>query len=320
MSDLRFMAGMRPTAEIEADLLERKESGEASGGMIQMLEKHLERGRLRDAIQETRPEGCWCIGYGSRDSYTEIRYTSEGERRAYRGTMPHKEYCGCPEGQAVKAAAARERAEHVERLRRERWDRVGVPPRFSACSLENFPANERTETAYQAVKFWVSGPEIDETIDDGDAEYTAWRDKRNESLLLYGSFGTGKTGLGAGVLRELVEEHGAGMFLTVPNLLDRIRSSYGDKGDGDRELLDKVLETPVLMLDDIGAERVTEWVAEKLFTIINTRHDNLLPTIFTSNLDPKQLAGHVGERTAWRIIEMCEVIKLEGANLRDRRG
>lgn len=308
MTDLRFMAGMRPTAEIEAELRERKERGEVSGGMIQMLEKHLEKGRIRDEIQATRPEGCWCVGYGSK------------------GTLSgRQEYCSCPEGRAVREQMLREQRERNLEAQRLRWERAEVPARFTSYTLENFPATERTQRAYDAVQLWVYGPGIDEDLEGGAYEaaldtYRDWEKKRNDSLLLFGPFGTGKTGLAVGALRELVERHGAGMFLTVPNLLDRIRSSYGEKGDGDRELLDKVLETPVLMLDDIGAERVTEWVAEKLFTIINTRHDNLLPTIFTSNLDPKQLAGHVGERTAWRIIEMCEVIRLDGPNLRDRRG
>jgi DNA replication protein DnaC len=77
-----------------------------------------------------------------------------------------------------------------------------------------------------------------------------------------------------------------------------------------------VRTVPLCVLDDIGAERVTDWVRERLFVIVNARHDADLPTIFTSNLAPPALDDHLGERTMWRIIEMCEVVHLDGPNLR----
>jgi DNA replication protein DnaC len=81
-------------------------------------------------------------------------------------------------------------------------------------------------------------------------------------------------------------------------------------------VLGAVKNTTLLVLDDVGSERVNDWVQEKLFVIINHRHDYHMETIFTSNLSPAQLVRHLGERTAWRILEMCAVVHLDGPNLR----
>jgi DNA replication protein DnaC len=119
--------------------------------------------------------------------------------------------------------------------------------------------------------------------------------------------------------RQIRESEEPTLFITVPNLLDRIRATYGPGGNGsEQEVIETVKTVEFLVLDDLGAERVTDWVAEKLFTIINHRHDEDLETVFTSNLSLEQLADHIGERTTWRIVEMADVVELSGPNLRDR--
>ena len=84
-----------------------------------------------------------------------------------------------------------------------------------------------------------------------------------------------------------------------------------------------VSEPDLLLLDDLGAERANEWVRERIFVIVNHRYREELPTTFTSNTGPKDLAAQLGERTASRIIAMCDWISLEGEDYREaevRRG
>lgn len=76
----------------------------------------------------------------------------------------------------------------------------------------------------------------------------------------------------------------------------------------------------LLILDDLGAEKPTEWVRERIFSIIDYRYGNMLPTWGTSNLTPDKLADQIGERAFWRLIEECDVIEVNGVNLRERRG
>lgn len=328
------MAGMRATSEIETELGERREAltgaiaaeeaadvaqrmWRADGAWlnaaappprhapksphlrstIAMLEGHLERARKRDEIQAGRAEHCWCVGYGS-----------------CRGKGREPEWCPCDDGAAARARWHAEKKAVEDRRDAELWAQAGVPARFELCTVENFPINDRIREGYERAVAWL-GPYGEEADAEAEERWAALK----ESILLWGPFGTGKTGLATGLMRARMLGDRA-LFLTVPTLLDRIRATYDGKGsESERELLTTVQTIPLLLLDDLGAERVTEWVAEKLFTVINARHDDMLTTIFTSNLDPRQLAGHVGERTAWRIVEMCEVVKLDGPNLRDKR-
>ena len=236
-----------------------------------------------DEIQASRPEGCFCLGGGSLD-------------------------CDCLEGRAFQAEKERERKVKWSALVERRTEQAEIPLRFQAYTFDNFPGDSKI---LAAVKAWAIPPE------DIEDAWDEWNKDRKESLMLFGPFGTGKTALAVAALKSDIERGGVGMFITVPKLLSRIRASYSDRNAADEsEILDRVRSIPMLVLDDLGAERVTDWVQEKLFTIINDRHDEMLTTIFTRNLAPAELGAHIGERTAWRVMEMCEIVKITGRNLR----
>lgn len=258
----------------------------------------------RDAIQATRPEGCQCLGLGGRD----VRYIPPlmgGEAQPVFDV-----YCGCPEGRQAHVRDDIARAHYRSHRRayqaQKLFDTAGVPRRLEAYSFDTYPVSAATEGAVALVRQWA-------------------KDCAEKSLLLFGAFGTGKTGLAVSALRAVVEAQSVdALFLTAPDLLDRIRASYSPRandtdGPTERELMDAVKDTGLLVLDDLGAERPTGWVQEKLFAVINHRYSEQLPCIFTSNLDPEGLAKHLGERTAWRIVEMSDPVRLDGPNLRDRR-
>jgi len=153
-------------------------------------------------------------------------------------------------------------------------------------------------------------------------------------MLLWGSFGVGKTGLAVATMRAAIEAHGIdALFVTVPDLLNEIRSTFGGSraprmpyaddqetlpGMSAGKLQQAVREASLLILDDLGAEKPSVWTVETLFALINHRYVHELRTIFTSNLSPEQLASndHLGERTAWRIVEMSDVVPVIGPNLR----
>ena len=168
----------------------------------------------------------------------------------------------------------------------------GVPMRFQTFTLDNFP----TKPALALVKAWVEGG--------------------GSSLLMWGAFGTGKTALAVGLVSDRIDRGERAYFTTTPKLLDRIKATYSKEGGEEDEILTLIKTVPFLVLDDLGAERVTDWVEEKLFTIINERHDEMRDTVFTTNLSPAELGAHIGERTCWRVLEMCDVLKIEGPNLR----
>ncbi len=201
----------------------------------------------------------------------------------------------------------------VLRRRMERQFRSAkIPNRFYDCTFESFPSTPQSAAALAQIHYWFD-PDIE---DDDESQWGPWVAWRKQGLFIYGPFGTGKSGLAIAGLRLWDDVK---LFVKVPMLLDEIRATYGERSEHrESELLDTVNNVPLLVLDDIGAERPTEWVREKLFTIIDHRHDENLDTVFTSNLSIEELAEHIGERTVWRIVEMCAVVKLDGPNLRDK--
>jgi DNA replication protein DnaC len=103
---------------------------------------------------------------------------------------------------------------------------------------------------------------------------------------------------------------------SLPRLLSLVREAI-DSEDGMLDLLDRLAQVDLLHLDDVGAERQTEWVLEQLYSIINTRYEDQRAIVVTTNLQPDALAEQIGERTVSRLIEMCgDPLGLFGADHR----
>lgn len=135
------------------------------------------------------------------------------------------------------------------------------------------------------------------------------------SLLLVGTTGTGKTHLAYGALRALVgAEVGVRWHATTSaDLYAHLRPRPGT--DTERELR-AVSRCPLLILDDLGAAKTSEWTEEITYRLVNHRYEQLLPTLITTNLPIRDLRAAVGDRVASRLAEMTERVVLTGADRR----
>ena len=124
-------------------------------------------------------------------------------------------------------------------------------------------------------------------------------------LILSGTVGTGKTHLAIAILKDAAEKQGyAGKYWTVNGLLQVIRSSYEkDSGFSESDVISSVTDTHLLVLDEVGATKQSEFEMATLFNIINSRYEWRLPTIIISNLGPKQIGEAIGERCFDRLRE-----------------
>ncbi len=173
--------------------------------------------------------------------------------------------------------------------------------RFSKSTFESFLDRNGSETAYKVAVKYVKN-------------FKEWN---GESLLLWGEPGNGKTHLAAAIVNELSKKGYIVVFQSVPELLQRIRSTFNSENkENETQIMRALLECDLLILDDIGAEKTTEWVEEKLFNIIDGRYRKELPTLYTSNLEPKELKNQVGKRSYDRMVETSLTVKNEAASYR----
>lgn len=148
-----------------------------------------------------------------------------------------------------------------------------------------------------------------------------------EGLYIWGkSTGCGKTSWACKVMshyfRKIAFDTGLeneGLYIFLPTFLEDLRDNYESKDPDFEQVLSMVKGCKLLIIDDIGAERVTEWVRERMVSIINTRSSNGLCTIYTSNLSPEELTTELGERIASRVLGSSQVVEIAGGDWRKNK-
>jgi DNA replication protein DnaC len=160
-------------------------------------------------------------------------------------------------------------------------------------------------------------------------------DTAGKGLLFTGSIGVGKTHLAVGVLRRLVQERGVrGLFCDYRELLKSIQNSYNPQVQTtELQLLKPIFAAEVLVLDDLGAQKPNEWVWDTVALILNSRYNDKLTTIITTNYadlpaaagglsGPERaaredtLGDRIGDRMRSRLAEMCVSIEMTGEDFR----
>lgn len=160
-------------------------------------------------------------------------------------------------------------------------------------------------------------------------------DTGGKGLLFTGSIGVGKTHLAVGVLQRLVQERGVkGLFCDYRELLKSIQNSYNAQVQTtELELLQPVFAAEVLVLDDLGAQKPNEWVWDTVALILNSRYNDKLTTIITTNYPDlpaggggltdteraareQTLGDRIGDRMRSRLAEMCILVDMRGKDCR----
>ena len=198
-----------------------------------------------------------------------------------------------------------------------------IPARYQHCTFENFdPQNDSQRRALRISQKFVENYPIQDV-----------------GLLFLGPCGVGKTHLAVAICQKLIKTKAVPcLFYDFRELIKDIQSSYSPESDfTESEILIPVVETEILVLDELGAKRPSSWVEEMLFYIINQRYNKKKLTIFTSNFpdeiekeettftsdflkskDEETLTDRIGYRLRSRIYEMCKTVEIEGEDFRKK--
>jgi DNA replication protein DnaC len=173
-----------------------------------------------------------------------------------------------------------------------------IPPRFRGVGLDRPPISEMARR-----------PDLEPVVDEVRDFCAAISERLDAGLGLWimGDVGTGKTTLAMLVSKTALEQGRSVAIYSVPRLLARIRRTY-DADPGEQSYLEffrRLTSVDLLHLDDLGAEKSSDWVLEQLYAIVNERYEGERSVVVTTNLDPGELEEQIGARTVSRLVEMC---------------
>ncbi|HZE05994.1 MAG TPA: ATP-binding protein [Solirubrobacteraceae bacterium] len=187
-------------------------------------------------------------------------------------------------------------------LRKARSLSAVIPKRYRDVAFERWPVTEIEPKVVRATRRFTD--RIDEHLDAG------------RGLWFMGRVGTGKTTLAMLVSKAALEAGRTVAIYSLPRLLNEIRDTHrAERSHVD--LLDRLTAVDLLHVDDVGAERTTDWVLEELYSIVNARYEEQRSMVITTNiLDREALCEQISERSVSRLTEMCDELPLDGDDRR----
>ncbi len=183
-----------------------------------------------------------------------------------------------------------------------------IPRRYQGVSFDRPPVTQIESRVVDAVRRYV------DTLPDQLA--------RGQGIWFQGDIGTGKTTLAMLVSAEALRRGHSVAIYSLPRLLGLLRETFDEGSEASLgELLERLTAVELLHVDDVGAEKTSPWVLEQLYSIVNARYEDSRSIMLTTNLEPPDLRGQIGDRTVSRLVEMCgDPILMHGHDRRMEAG
>jgi DNA replication protein DnaC len=184
-----------------------------------------------------------------------------------------------------------------------------IPPRYRGVSFDRPPVSDMARD----LQTKIAVNEVRAFVDDLDT-----RLQEGRGLWLFGDTGTGKTTLAMLISKAALEAGKTVAIYSLPKLLARIRRTYDSEPGGDSYLsfFERLTSVDLLHIDDLGAEKRSDWVLEQLYALVNERYEAQRSILITTNLPHPELEEQIGSRTVSRLTQICDEVEVRGEDRR----
>ena len=183
------------------------------------------------------------------------------------------------------------------------FNQTELGKRFHSSTFETYEVTARNQDAVVKAREYVAN----------------WADNKRQGkgIVFAGSTGTGKSHLMAAITHELYGAGVAVIYKSTPELLAKIKSAFEPNGSAtESRVFQALVDADLLLIDDVGTEYKTGWTESVLYMLINARYQHMRPTIYSTNLAPKDFEKRVGERIMDRITETSEIVVMSWPSYR----
>ena len=188
------------------------------------------------------------------------------------------------------------KAKQAERLKAE----SNLGKRFQSRTFETFEQEKNPVAFHKCVEY-----------------VEQYEDSERNCLIIIGDYGTGKTHLASSIANALMGNGIPVLFDTFDGHLSKLKAEFNGNGNA---YLGKMQNVDMLILDDVGKEKQTEWSRSIMFSVINYRYEHMLPYVMTTNLNSKDLEEYLGGAVWSRLCETCRGVKTIGGDYRKGEG
>ena len=199
----------------------------------------------------------------------------------------------------------------AERLNRGRSRGISsvIPPRYRGVSFDRPPVSDMARD----LQTKIAVNEVQAFVDELGA-----RLEQGRGLWLFGDTGTGKTTLAMLISKAALEARKTVAIYSLPKLLARIRRTYDSEPGGASYLsfFEQLTSVDLLHIDDLGAEKRSDWVLEQLYALVNERYEAQRSIVITTNLSHLELEDQIGARTVSRLTQICDEVEVRGDDRR----
>lgn len=314
------MLEMEGQAVKGAIIMEREGQALWNGAMQEIMGQVSQAGAIRETVEQVRQEGLMLesVGQVMRSSLDVMDLSStlmicpncgdriQKEVMIFNRLRKVRVICSCKKilrEERLKKQELQERKERLEGL----FKNSLMEKSFFHKTFENWDLTKGDKKYHTLGRKYVEN-------------FQNVKDK-GLGLIIYGEVGSGKSYLSFAIANGLLQNYVSVVCISINGLLDRIKETYNRWGsEGEQEVIKALNNAELLIIDDLGVEKNTEWSISKLYDIIDNRYRNNLPIIITTNHSMEELRIKYGIRTVDRLNEVCINIEYKGRSLRKDKG